>query len=49
LRASFATTDESAGAAQSGAEFVALESVLRAARQYRFIRHLAGAETARFH
>jgi len=34
---------------QSDAEFVALESVLRAARQTASLRRLAGAETALFH
>jgi len=34
---------------QSDAEFVALESVLRAARQAASLRRLAGAETALFH
>jgi hypothetical protein len=34
---------------QSDAEFVALESVLRAARHAASLRRLAGAETARFH
>jgi hypothetical protein len=34
---------------QSDAEFVALESVLRAARQAASLRRLTGAETALFH